>query len=243
MSYAVVRTMSWTRRFYVAITLILIAMVVAGVLAVVFRAAAQRRSDVGPGLSMSMGRSSWVDGAACWPRYPCGHRSGADASPCRERRDCLRRSVFVLGLVVSFAPRAACARRRMDDEHRCRIPDPAAGRHGVVRGRSSGRSGDRRQPEIHKRLILAATVALAFAAVGRMEFRQRSFPLVWLSPLFAAMAFDAFSRRRVHPVHFISVTVFAVAFARIFLMESEGWLTVGRALLSPILVMPGAQLR
>jgi hypothetical protein len=92
----------------------------------------------------------------------------------------------------------------------------------------------RRRPEIHKRLIVAATVALAFAAVARMAFESPVvFLLVWLSPLFAAMAFDVFTRRRVHTVHFISVAVMACAFVRIFFMESEGWLRVGRVLLAP----------
>jgi hypothetical protein len=92
----------------------------------------------------------------------------------------------------------------------------------------------RRTPEIHKRMILAATVALAFAAVARMSFRSPVvFLLVWLSPLFAAMAFDLFTRRRVHPVHFVNVAVLAAAFLRIFFMESEGWLRIGRALLVP----------
>ena len=55
----------------------------------------------------------------------------------------------------------------------------------------------------------------------------------WLSPLFAAMAFDLFTRRRVHPVHFVNVAVLTAAFLRIFFMESEGWLRIGRALLVP----------
>jgi hypothetical protein len=92
----------------------------------------------------------------------------------------------------------------------------------------------RRRPEIHKRLMLAATVALAFAAVARMAFDSPVvFLLVWLSPLFAAMAFDVYTRRRVHPVYFISVAVLAAAFIRIFYMQSQGWLKIGRALLVP----------
>jgi hypothetical protein len=94
----------------------------------------------------------------------------------------------------------------------------------------------RRRPEIHKRLILAATVALAFAAVGRMAFESRVVSLlVRLSPLFAAMAFDVFTRRRVHRVYVISVAVLAAAFVRIFFMQSPGWLKIGRALLIPFL--------
>ncbi len=92
----------------------------------------------------------------------------------------------------------------------------------------------KRAPETHKRLILAATVALAFAAVARMAFRSPLvFLLVWLSPLFAAVAFDVFTRRRVHPVHLVSIGVLTVAFMRIFFMDSDGWLKIGRALLAP----------
>jgi hypothetical protein len=92
----------------------------------------------------------------------------------------------------------------------------------------------RRRPEIHKRLILAATVSLAFAAVARMSFESPVvFLLVWLSPLFAGMAFDVFTRRRVHPAYFISVAVMAAAFVRIFFTQAEGWLMIGRALLAP----------
>jgi hypothetical protein len=92
----------------------------------------------------------------------------------------------------------------------------------------------RRRPEIHKRLMLAATVTLAFAAVARMAFDSPVvFLLIWLSPLFAAMAFDVFTRRRVHPVYCISVAVLAAAFMRIFFMQSQGWLKIGRALLVP----------
>ena len=91
-------------------------------------------------------------------------------------------------------------------------------------------------PEIYKRLILAATVALAFAAVGRMAFASPVvFLLVWLSPLFAAMACDLCTRRRVHPVSCISVAVLAAAFVRIFLMQSPGGVQIGRALLRPFL--------
>ena len=94
----------------------------------------------------------------------------------------------------------------------------------------------RRRPELHKRLILTATVALAFAAVGRMAFASPVvFLLVWLSPLFAAMAFDVCTRCRVHPVSFLSVAVLAAAFMRIFFMQSPGWLKIGRALLRPFL--------
>ena len=92
----------------------------------------------------------------------------------------------------------------------------------------------RRRPAIHKCLILAATVALAFAAVARMSIAPPLvFLLVWLAPIFAAMAFDVVAHRRVHPVNYICAAVMAVAFVRIFFMQSEGWLRIGRALLAP----------
>ena len=94
----------------------------------------------------------------------------------------------------------------------------------------------RRKPEIHKRLVLAATVALAFAAAARMSFPSPLlFLLVWLFPLLIAMTFDVVSRGRVHSVNVLSVAVFSLAFVRIFYQESETWLTIGRSLLRPFL--------
>ncbi len=92
----------------------------------------------------------------------------------------------------------------------------------------------RNKPEIHKRLILVATIAVVFAAVARMGFESNLvFFLVWLAPLFACIGFDFATRRRVHSVYIVSFAVLTVAFARVFFMESEGWLRVGRALLVP----------
>jgi len=94
----------------------------------------------------------------------------------------------------------------------------------------------RRTPEVHKRLILAATVALSFAAVARM------FPgpsllavLIWLSPVLAAMMVDLWTRGRVHGVNVLSLVVLAIAFARVLVMETEGWRRFGRAILGPFL--------
>ena len=231
----VVRTASWTRRFYVAITLILIAMVVAGFWPSYF----------GPLLSGGVTRP-WiihVHGAVFlgWMALLLAQVTLVSTGRVRMHRRVGNVGiaygvlVFVIGLVVSFA--APVLHVRAGEW----TMNTAAGflilplvDMVLFAGFFGAAVAYRRQPEIHKRLILAATVALAFAAVGRMEFSPAVFFLVWLSPLFAAMAFDAFSRRRVHPVHFISVTVFAVAFARIFLMESEGWLKIGRALLLPL---------
>lgn len=93
----------------------------------------------------------------------------------------------------------------------------------------------RNKPEYHKRLIVAATVALAFAAVARMNLAMPIFFLVWMAPMAALGAFEFMSTRRVHKVTLICSAVMAVAFLRVLLIESEGWLAIGRALLRPII--------
>jgi hypothetical protein len=90
----------------------------------------------------------------------------------------------------------------------------------------------RRQPEIHKRLMLLATTALLFAAAGRMRDRI-SMPvavLLWLSPVFLGIAYDKWTRRKVHPVYLVGLVILIIGFARIFLVESEAWLPIGRAI-------------
>ena len=89
----------------------------------------------------------------------------------------------------------------------------------------------RRHPETHKRLIVLTTIALAFAAVFRMALPPLAGFVVWLLPLAAAMLFDAATLGRVHRVYLISAPILALAFMRIFFMESEAWLPAGRVLL------------
>lgn len=92
----------------------------------------------------------------------------------------------------------------------------------------------RRRPEIHKRLILLATVALLFAAVARVvPFEPAStFLVVWLAPLGVAMLYDWRSRGRVHATYAIGFAILLAAFARVWAMNHEPWLTIGRALLA-----------
>jgi hypothetical protein len=94
----------------------------------------------------------------------------------------------------------------------------------------------RPKPEIHKRLILLATVALLFPAVARLSFeRPWAFLAIWLSPVLAAMGYDGLTRRRVHPTYLIGTGILLVAFTRIFFMQSEPWLNIGRAVLTALL--------
>jgi hypothetical protein len=92
----------------------------------------------------------------------------------------------------------------------------------------------RRQPEIHKRLMLGATVALLFAAVGRMAFIPFPLPAiaVWLVPMFVVMGYDWRSRGRVHVASLITTGVLIVGVLRVGFTESEAWLRIGRGILA-----------
>ncbi|MNC85830.1 hypothetical protein D3C83_14440 [compost metagenome] len=93
----------------------------------------------------------------------------------------------------------------------------------------------RARPEIHKRLMVAATVALLFAAVGRMNIA--SLPLataVWLSPLFVGMAYDWRIRGRVHPAYIIATTGLFLGAFRVLWERSETWLRISRPLIDAL---------
>jgi hypothetical protein len=94
----------------------------------------------------------------------------------------------------------------------------------------------RPKPEIHKRLILLATVALLFPAVARLAFeRPWIFLVIWLSPILVAMGHDVLIRRRVHPTYLIGTGILIVAFTRVFFMHSDPWLKIGRAALTALM--------
>src|SRR5262245_33532098 len=92
----------------------------------------------------------------------------------------------------------------------------------------------RRKPEIHKRLMVGATVALLFAAVGRIPGLDQAIPAllaIWLSPVLIGMAYDWKSRGRPHPAYVVSALWLFVGALRVTLLESEVWLRTGRAIL------------
>jgi hypothetical protein len=95
----------------------------------------------------------------------------------------------------------------------------------------------RARPEIHKRLMVAATVALLFAAVGRMQFIESPWlrAAVWLSPLFVGMAHDWVSSRRIHWTYLVATTVLFIGAMRILFVGSETWLRIGRPIIDALL--------
>jgi len=107
----------------------------------------------------------------------------------------------------------------------------------------------RRKPEIHKRLIILAAVAVMFAAVGRaltnvgVLLGDPDAPLggvparllLWYSPVLVAMAHDLVTRRRIHPVYWIGVVAMAVAFLRVPYSQTDHWHAIARTILAPFL--------
>lgn len=95
----------------------------------------------------------------------------------------------------------------------------------------------RGKPDIHRRLIVSATVALAGAAVGRvLPGGSLSYALVWLSPLLAVIAMDLIAKRRVHAISLASVAIFAIVFLKVTLFSySNAWRTIGGAIVGPFI--------
>jgi hypothetical protein len=105
----------------------------------------------------------------------------------------------------------------------------------------------RGRPEIHKRLIVLAAVAVMFAAVGRAAtaagallgdpdtFGRVPRLALWYSPVLVAMAHDLVTKRRIHPVYWIGVAAMTVAFLRIPFAQTEQWRSMARTILAPFL--------
>ena len=94
----------------------------------------------------------------------------------------------------------------------------------------------RRKPEIHKRLILLACVAVMFAGAFRLRYIV-GVPVqiaVWYSPVIAGMLYDRLRLGRVHRVYWIGAAIMAVALARLPFGETEVWRRIGSALLAPL---------
>lgn len=94
----------------------------------------------------------------------------------------------------------------------------------------------RRKPEIHKRCILLATVALMFAPVARLASGAGIGVLlaVWLSPVAVAMAADYRARRRVHPALLLGTAWLLIGLSRLALTGTPAWLRIGRWIVAQV---------
>ena len=89
----------------------------------------------------------------------------------------------------------------------------------------------RRRPEIHKRLMIVATVVLVLPAVSRMTFLGTPVPLwkfmlVWPAPVYIAMIHDFRTRKLVHPVYVIGIVAMLAMRLVLPLGSSHMWQTI-----------------
>jgi hypothetical protein len=98
----------------------------------------------------------------------------------------------------------------------------------------------RARPDIHKRLILLASVALMFAGVGRLWFlgEPTSIPgliAVWYVPVILGIVYDVVTVRRVHPVYVVGAIAMGAWLVRIPFGESALWQSFGARVLNAFL--------
>lgn len=146
--------------------------------------------------------------------------------------------VLALGLVVSFAaPALHVTGGRWS-------PDEAAGflllplGDMALFGAFFGAGiHHRRGPEIHKRWMVLAAIALIYPGAARLAFDHgvAVVAAVWLFPLGLLVAHEAVVRHRIDRVYLAGIAILLAALTRLWLMETDAWLVVGRGLLSPFL--------
>ena len=141
-------------------------------------------------------------------------------------------AVLLVGLLVSFvAPVMHVAAGQWTlDQAAAFLPIPL-GDMVLFGGFFGAATIYRRQPEIHKRYMLLATVALLFAAVFRMnQAGWVSVPgaiSVWFVPVVLSMAYDILRRGRVHPVYWIGVAAMGLSLLKLPLGTTNFWISFG----------------
>jgi hypothetical protein len=100
----------------------------------------------------------------------------------------------------------------------------------------------RKQPRLHRPLMVVAATSLLVAAVGRMEAFLPAEPvglvlmlLIWSLPVLVAMVQEFRTTRRVHPVYWIGLTVFVVRGYNIpLLAQTDGWRNIAHAVFAKL---------
>lgn len=95
----------------------------------------------------------------------------------------------------------------------------------------------RGQPELHKRLMLLATMAILFAAAFRLQnagVPRSAAIVVWYVPLVIMMAYDLVQRGRIHVLYWIGAVVMGIALLRMPFGETEAWLRIGRPIVEAL---------
>ncbi len=226
------------RRFYVVMAVVLVAMIVVGFWP----------SYYGP-LMRGATQAPWilhVHGAIYmgWMLLLVAQTVLAAQGRIRQHRTvgnfgiALGSVVFAMGLVVSFVAPV------MTFNAGTRTLDEAAGFLLIPLGDMAlfgplffSAVAYRNKAELHKRLMILATIAIAFAAIFRMQ--AIGVPLaagltVWFALPVIGMAYDLKTKGRIHPVYFIGTAGMIVAALRIPFSASETWLSIARPIIQSL---------
>ncbi len=91
----------------------------------------------------------------------------------------------------------------------------------------------RRKSDLHKRLMLLATVAILFAAAFRLNAAGMPMWLalgLWFLPVVLAMVFDLRRHGRIHPVYWVGLVLMVVSLIRLPFGNFEFWQSIGQPL-------------
>ena len=157
--------------------------------------------------------------------------------------------VLVLGLIVSIAMPVINVHAGLWDAARAEeflaIP---LGDMFLFGGFFGAAVAYRGKPEIHKRFILLASVAVMFAAVSRATYNAglligdpTAFAgtatklALWFAPVLVAIVHDLVTRRRVHAVYWIGIVAMSIALLRLPFSHTEQWHGIARRILTPFM--------
>ena len=148
--------------------------------------------------------------------------------------------VFVMGSVVTFvAPAHKVASGVWTRDQAASFLILPIGDMLLFGGLFAAAVAYRRRPEIHKRLVVLATIALLFAAAGRMSGNSLVlFFGIWIMPVLVALAHDWWSLGRIHRTYLIGTALLLAAFTRVLAMEAAWWMAIGGRIVDA-LVPPG----
>jgi hypothetical protein len=146
--------------------------------------------------------------------------------------------VFIVGIAVSFAAPAAHVRAgEWSLEEAVTFLTIPLGDMVLFGSFFGAAIAYRGRPEVHKRLVLLACVAIMFAGASRLGY-VLSTPAqiaVWYVPILAGMAYDFRRCGRIHPVYWIGAAVMGLGLLRIPFGGTEVWHGIGRRLLLPFI--------
>ena len=146
--------------------------------------------------------------------------------------------VFAMGLIVSFVAPV------MTYNAGTRSLDEAAGFLLIPLGDMAlfgplffSAVAYRKNSELHKRLMTLSTIAIAFAAIFRMQ--ALGLPLsygiaLWFALPVFCLIYELKTKGKIHPVYWLGIAGMIVAILRIPFSASETWLSISRPIIQAL---------